>query len=80
MTWFESYDHVEDAVFVRRVAREESHMELTLQTLAELLKAAGCILPVQIHDTTREVELAFEKNIHGSRFGAISALARDIGN
>ena len=41
LTWFEKVDDLPDGVHVRRTAREGQHMDLMLQTPAELLRAAG---------------------------------------
>ena len=60
LTWFEKVDDLPDGVLVRRTAREGQHMDLMLQTPAELLRAAGWMLPVAVDASAREVELMLE--------------------
>lgn len=59
ISWFEK---IEDAgsTYVRRVAREGEHLELSLRTLAEILRSAGHTPAVSVHETARDVELALE--------------------
>ena len=60
VVWFEKVDEVAGSIFVRRIAHEGPHIELHLQSPAEILRAAGFTLPVQDQDSARDVELALE--------------------
>ena len=60
LTWFVKVDDLPDGVLARRTAREGQHMDLMLQTPAELLCAAGWMPPVAVDASAREVELMLE--------------------